>query len=94
MILNELTMDDALEAVREETEEKVWKKARKEARKEVSEALKEVWGEASEATWDEAQKRVIALVKKGLTGEQLEQAIRNERSHVVHQATKTKSSKR
>jgi hypothetical protein len=64
MTLNELTIDDALEAVREET-------------------------------WEEAQKRVIALVKKGYTGERLEQAILSERLHVLPKTTRTRrSSKR
>jgi hypothetical protein len=64
MILNELTNEDAIEAVKEET----WKEARE-----------ATWGEA----WQEAQKRILALVKEGLTGEQLEQAIERERLRMV-----------
>ena len=79
MILNELTNADAIEAVREETWEATWNEA---------------WEKASEATWEEAQKRIIALVQKGLTGAQLEQAIRSERPYVVPQTTKEESSKR
>jgi hypothetical protein len=91
MILNELTNEDAIEAVREETWEKarkeVWKKASKEIREEVR---KETWDEASEA----ARKQVLELIDKGLTREQLKQALLRERPRVVPQTTRTKSSKR
>ena len=90
MILNELTNADAIEAVREETWNEAWGEA-------WNEAWGEAWNEASEvtskATWEEAQKRIIALVQKGLTGAQLEQAIQNERPYVVPQTTKTRSFK-
>ena len=72
MILNELTNEDAIEAVREET----WKEAREAT-------WGEAWKAASEATWQAAQKRILALVKEGLTGEQLEQAIERERLRMV-----------
>jgi hypothetical protein len=91
MILNELTNDDAIEAAREET----WEKARKEVREET-------WDEAQK-NWAAAQKRMLALVKKGYT---LEQAIQSEQlcppasatslppvTKLSH-TTKTKSSKR
>jgi hypothetical protein len=66
MTLNELTNEDAIEAVREET-----------------------WEEASEAN----MKQVFALIDKGLSGEQLKQALLRDRLRVVPQTTRTKSSK-
>jgi hypothetical protein len=79
MILNELTMDDALEAVREET----WEKAQKETREKTQKETRE-----------EDLKQVLALIDKGLTSEQLKQTLQRDRLRVVPQTTKTKSSKR
>jgi hypothetical protein len=83
MILNELTNEDAIEAAREET----WEKASKEVREET-------WDEASQATSEANLKQVLELIDKGLTREQLKQALQRDRLRVVPQATRTKSSKR
>jgi hypothetical protein len=58
------------------------------------ETWEKTWEEASEVARKEEQKRIIALVKKGLTGDQLEQAIRSEHPRVVPKTTKAKSPKR
>jgi hypothetical protein len=49
---------------------------------------------AVEEAVEEAQKRMFALIDKGFTGERLKQALQKERSSVVPQTTRTKSSKR
>jgi hypothetical protein len=79
MILNELTNEDAIEAAREETREETWEEA---------------WEEASEETSEANTKQVLSLIDKGLTIEQLKQALQRDRLRVVPQATRTKSSKR
>jgi hypothetical protein len=78
MILNELTNEDAIEAAKEEA----WE-----------EASKAIWQKAQQHWEEERRQQMIALIDQGLSGEQLKQALLQEPSCVVSQATKTRSSK-
>jgi hypothetical protein len=75
MILNELTNEDALQAVREE-ERQHWEEERQhweEAQQQWEEAQQQ-WEEERQH-WEEERQRIRTLVQQGLSGAQLEQAI-------------------
>jgi hypothetical protein len=58
----------------------------------IEAAKEETWEKASKATWEAAQQQILALVKQGLSGAQLEQAIQRERLRVLPQTIQTASS--
>jgi hypothetical protein len=88
MILNELSNADAIEAAKEET----WEKASKAAWQEASKVVSEATWQVAQQHWEAAQQRILALVQQGLSGAQLEQAIKNEHPGLVPQSTQTASS--